>query len=126
MRRSGTKPEALLWIELKAKRLNGYHFVRQFPIDPYIADFACRKVKLIVELDGSQHADSKYDLRRDAFLKTAGWSTLRFWNDDVIRHRTSVCETILAALEGRLTEDVAAFDLRFVFSPPHHALEHQQ
>lgn len=118
MRQDGTKAEALLWIELKAKRLNGFHFVRQFPVGPYIADFACRSAKLIVEVDGSQHAGSRHDHRRGEYLRHEGFSTLRFWNDDVLRHRTSVCETILAALEGRLSEDVDAFDLRFTYSRP--------
>jgi very-short-patch-repair endonuclease len=115
MRKDGTKPEALLWIELKANRLGGHHFVRQLPIGPYIADFACRKVRLVVELDGSQHAESNRDRRRDAFLRDLGWSTLRFWNEDVARRRTEVCHTILAALEGRLAEDVSSAEMRFVF-----------
>jgi len=117
MRRDGTKAEALLWNELKAKRLDGHHFVRQLPIGPYIADFACRKAKLVVEVDGSQHADSTYDRHRDAFLRAQGYSTLRFWNEDVIRSRASVCATILAALDGRLAQDIEAADLRFTFTP---------
>jgi very-short-patch-repair endonuclease len=115
MRKDGTKPEALLWIELKANRLGGHHFVRQLPIGPYIADFACRKARLVVELDGSQHADNRRDRRRDTFLRGEGWSTLRFWNEDVVRRRASVCQTILAAIEGRLAEDVSTAEMRFVF-----------
>jgi very-short-patch-repair endonuclease len=115
MRQDGTREEALLWIELKAKRLGGHHFVRQLPIGPYIADFACRRAKLIVEVDGSRHAESTRDRRRDEYLRSEGWSTLRLWNTDVLKQRRSVCETILAAVEGRLTEDVAATDLRFVY-----------
>lgn len=116
MRQDSTREEALLWIELKAKRLGGHHFVRQLPIGPYIADFACRRAKLIVEVDGSQHVESTRDRRRDEYLRSEGWSTLRFWNTDVLKQRRSVCETILAAAEGRLTEDVASTDLRFVFA----------
>jgi len=116
MRQDGTREEALLWIELKAKRLGGHHFVRQLPIGPYVADFACRRAKLIVEVDGSQHADSSRDRRRDEYLRSEGWSTLRFWNTDVQKQRRSVCETILAAVEGRLTDDVIAPDLRFVYA----------
>jgi very-short-patch-repair endonuclease len=118
MRQDGTKAEDLICIELKAKRLNGFHFVRQFPVGPYIADFACRSAKLIVEIDGSQHAGSRHDHRRDEYRRHEGFSTLRFWNDDVLRHRTSVCETILAALEGRVSEDVDALDLRFTYARP--------
>ena len=114
MHRDGTKEEALLWIELKARRLDGFHFTRQFPIGRYFVDFACRSAALVVELDGSQHANSRSDLVRDETIRSSGFSILRFWNDDVLRHRTAVCETILAALEGRLTEDTKAFDLRFV------------
>ena len=115
LRKNGTKPEALLWVELKANRLGGHHFVRQLPVGSYIADFANRKMKLIVELDGSQHADSDRDRYRDTFLRDRGWSILRFWNEDVLRRRTAVCDTILAALEGRLAEDVTTAELRFVY-----------
>jgi very-short-patch-repair endonuclease len=108
----------LLWLELKAKRLGGHHFTRQQPIGPYFADFCCRKQKLVIEIDGSQHADSTYDRRRDEFMRAAGYSILRFWNHDVLKHRGSVCETILAALGGRLAYDVVATDLRFIFSLP--------
>ncbi|RWN26026.1 endonuclease domain-containing protein [Mesorhizobium sp.] len=115
--RHGDDPaEATLWNELKAKKLGGYKFVRQMPIGPYFADFACRSEKLVVELDGSQHAGSSYDRRRDEFMRGEGFSVVRFWNVDVLKGRTSVCETILAVLEGRLAEDVIASDLRFVFA----------
>ncbi|RWD92025.1 endonuclease domain-containing protein [Mesorhizobium sp.] len=116
LRHGDNQAEATLWNELKAKRLGGYKFVRQMPIGPYFADFACRSKKLAVELDGSQHADSSYDRRRDEFMRSEGFSVLRFWNLDVLKNKRSVCETILAVLEGRLAEDVAAADLRFVFA----------
>ncbi|WP_245429620.1 DUF559 domain-containing protein [Mesorhizobium sp. DCY119] len=119
LRQGGNQDEALLWLELKNRKLGGYRFTRQFPIGPYYADFACREKWLVVEIDGSQHADSQRDLRRDKFIRSEGYSTLRFWNTDVLKHRISVCETILAALDGRLAEDVSAFDLRFAFAPPH-------
>jgi very-short-patch-repair endonuclease len=96
--------------------LGGYHFTHQFPIGLYFADFCCRKRKLVIEIDGSQHADSQYDRRRDEFMRSQGYSVLRFWNTDVLKHRGPVCETILAALDGRLSEDIDAFDLRFVFA----------
>ncbi|SFT76780.1 Very-short-patch-repair endonuclease [Mesorhizobium sp. YR577] len=117
LRQGGNQAEALLWLELKNRKLGGYRFTRQFPIGPYYADFACREKWLVVEIDGSQHADSQRDLRRDKFIRSHGYSVLRFWNTDVLKHRISVCETILAALDGRLAEDVSAFDLRFAFAP---------
>lgn len=118
LRQGGNQAEALLWLELKAKRLGGYHFVRQQPIGPYFADFACRTKRLVVEIDGSHHADSAYDRWRDEFMRSQGYSILRFWNVDVLKERTSVCETILAALEGQLAEDTVAPDLRFVYAKP--------
>ena len=109
--------EGALWLELKGRKLGGYHFTRQHPIGRFFADFACRKQRLVVEIDGSQHADSPRDRVRDEFMRAQGYSVLRFWNTDVLNHRRSACETILAALDGRLTGDVAASDLRYVYSP---------
>jgi len=86
------------------------------PFGPYFADFACRARKLVVEIDGSQHADSAYDRKRDEFMRGAGYSVLRIWNVDVIEEVNAVCNTILAALEGRLSQDTIACDMRFVFS----------
>jgi len=116
LRHGDNQAEATLWNELKAKKLGGYKFVRQMPIGPYFADFACRSQRLIVELDGSQHAESSYDRLRDEFMRGEGFSVLRFWNFDALKNTKSACETILAALEGRLVEDVVAPDLRFVFA----------
>ncbi|MEO9337934.1 DUF559 domain-containing protein [Mesorhizobium sp. SB112] len=116
LRQGRNEAEALLWLELKRSKLGGYKFTRQLPIGPYFADFACRKANLVVEIDGSQHAESTYDRRRDEFMRAQGYSTLRFWNTDILKNRASVCETILAALDGRLAENVTAFDLRFIFA----------
>ncbi len=105
--------EGLLWQELKSRRLGGYHFTRQFPIGPYFADFCCRKSKLVVEIDGSQHAESRYDRRRDLLIRSKGYSVLRFWNHDVLRDRTAVCESILATLRGNLPAETDKGELRF-------------
>jgi very-short-patch-repair endonuclease len=88
--------------------------VRQLPIGPYFADFACRDCLLVVEVDGSQHAESDWDRTRDGFMVAQGWSVIRFWNVDVLKECEQVLETILAAIEGRLDRVVSAFDLRFV------------
>jgi very-short-patch-repair endonuclease len=61
LRHGDNMAEAILWNELKARKLKGHKFVRQMPIGLYFADFACRSRKLIVEVDGSQHANSDYD-----------------------------------------------------------------
>jgi very-short-patch-repair endonuclease len=116
LRQADNDAEAAMWSELKAKRLGGHKFVRQFPIGPYFADFLCRQRRLVVEVDGSQHVDSKRDRVRDEYMRNAGYSVLRFWSADVLWRRSAVADTILAAFDGRLTENVAASDLRFVFS----------
>ena len=99
MRRVKTDAELKLWNELRAHRLMGLGFRRQVPIAGYIVDFACSSKKLIVEVDGSQHADAEHstgDEARDARLGQDGWTTLRFWNDDVLRDLNAVCDTIIA------------------------------
>ncbi|MEX6505389.1 endonuclease domain-containing protein [Jiella sp. M17.18] len=102
MRYDPTDAEARLWSDLRGSRLNGYRFVRQLPIKPYIVDFACRSHRLVVEVDGFQHADDRSDPGRTASLNDRGWSVLRFWNAEVLRERAAVCETILAVLDGRI------------------------
>jgi very-short-patch-repair endonuclease len=116
LRQADNDAEAAMWSELKGKRLGGYKFVRQFPIGPYFADFLCRQRHLVVEVDGSQHVDSKRDRVRDEYMRNAGYSMIRFWSGDVLRQRSAVADTILAALSGELTRDVAASDLQFVFA----------
>ena len=118
LRQGDNQAEALLWLELKRRQLGGYKFTRQLPIGPFFADFTCREKRLVVEIDGSQHADNAYDRRRDEFMRSQGYSVLRFWNVDVLKERTAVCETILAALQGQLAEDIVATDLRFVYAKP--------
>ena len=91
-----TEAEDRLWQELRGRRLDGIKFRRQVPIGRFVADFICADALLIVEIDGSQHADSDYDRERDAELKRRGFRVLRFWNDDVLREMNSVCDTIIA------------------------------
>ena len=101
-------------MELRDRRLNGHKFVRQFPIGSYFADFAFRECQLVVEVDGSQHAENKYDQARDQFMVSNDWSVLRFWNVDVLKERDAVLETILAAIEQRLDRHIQTNDLRFI------------
>ena len=113
LRQGDNQAEALLWLELKRSRLGGHKFTRQFPIGPYFADFCCRKQRLVVEVDGAQHADSDHDRRRDLFIRSQGYSILRFWNHDVLKQRRAVCESILATLAGNLPVETDRGDLRF-------------
>ena len=105
MRKVMTDTELKLWNELRAHRLMGLGFRRQFPIAGYIVDFACPQQKLIVEVDGSQHGDedcANNDEVRTKRLEQVGWLVLRFWNDDVIRDIDNVCQHIIitAGLAG--------------------------
>ena len=113
LRQADNDAEALMWLELKARQLGGFKFVRHFPIGPHFADFLCRSERVVIEIDGSQHSESLHDMRRDQFMAGQGYSIMRFWNTDVFRERDAVCETILAALQGRIVEAVNA-DFRFI------------
>ncbi len=96
MRRQPTEAEAALWYILRNRRLSTLKFRRQAPIPPYIADFVCFEHRLIVEADGSQHAENIRDEKRDAFLSAQGFTVLRFWNSDILTNPRMIEETILA------------------------------
>jgi very-short-patch-repair endonuclease len=98
LRRNLTDAERKLWHYLRQRQLGGFHFRKQCPIGPFIADFACLKAKLIVEVDGGQHADSASDQARDAWFAAHGYWTLRFWNNDVLQNVEGVFLTITAGL----------------------------
>ena len=99
LRRDQTDVERKLWSLLRGRRLDGFKFRRQVPIDRYFADFACVEAKLVVELDGGQHADQAgYDAARTQTLEALGWRVLRFWNPDVVLEPEGVIGTILVHL----------------------------
>jgi very-short-patch-repair endonuclease len=98
LRREETDAERKLWSELRNRRLCGYKFTRQVPLGPYIVDFLCRSHRLVVELDGDQHAWSETDAGRTAYLNRYGYSVLRFWNNEVFKETDEVLTTILAVL----------------------------
>ena len=106
LRRNASIAENRLWYVLRNRGLAGLKFVRQFPVGPYITDFACREAALVVELDGGQHADNATDAVRTAFLNAEGYSVLRFWNDEVLNHRDTVCELILGVIDGSPSPDL--------------------
>lgn len=94
-----TDAERALWPILSALRPR---FTRQYPIGPYVADFACRRARLIVEVDGSQHAENRHDARRTADLAALGWRVLRYWNNDVLTNAEGVALDIIARGQDRL------------------------
>jgi very-short-patch-repair endonuclease len=111
LRREETDAERTLWRRLSGRELGGFKFVRQIPIGPYVADFLCRSARLIIELDGEQHAKSARDEQRTLFLNEHGYAVLRFWNHEVLREREAVLEAILAALEGRVSGEASGLRL---------------
>ena len=99
LRKNQTDVEQLMWKHLRNRQMFNYKFRRQFPIEPYIADFVCLELKLIIELDGGQHADRiNYDDQRSLFLEQRGFKVVRFWNNDVIENTGGVLETIRLAI----------------------------
>ncbi|MFD2053901.1 endonuclease domain-containing protein [Mesorhizobium calcicola] len=96
LRREMTEAENRLWHELRDRRLDRIKFRRQVPFGRYIADFVCLEACRIIEVDGSQHAESDSDRIRKAELKARGFRILRFWNDDVLKDLNAVCNTIIA------------------------------
>ena len=100
VRREMTDAERMLWLHLRRRQLAGFRFRRQHSIGPFVADFACLEAKLVVEVDGSQHAQSSRDEYRDEMLKELGFRVFRFWNDDVLKHTDKVLADILQALSS--------------------------
>jgi len=99
LRQDSTNVERRLWYRLRSRSINGHKFVRQEPIGPCIVDFVCRAKRLIVELDGGQHADSQRDRVRDKWLVDHGYRVVRFWNNDVMKNINGVLETIATELD---------------------------
>jgi very-short-patch-repair endonuclease len=102
MRSAATDAEHRLWQILRAKRFDGYKFRRQVPVDHYIVDFLCPARRLVVELDGGQHAGSAGDLRRDAYLRAQGFQIIRIWNNELFTNEEGVAQAILNALHAPL------------------------
>jgi len=99
LRRNRTDAEGLLWHYLCHNQLDGHRFRRQHPIGPYIVDFACLARRVLIELDGSQHAERQDDdKKRDAFLRAQGYRVLRFWNNDVFKNCFGILERIYEAV----------------------------
>ena len=125
LRASATEAEQKLWSRLRTKQLDGFQFRRQYSIGPFFVDFICLEADLIIEVDGSQHAEQKQrDESRSAFLRTYGCRVLRFWNFEVMNDVDSVVQRIAEVLRQTLgeasKEDSAccASDDRAAIGPP--------
>ncbi|HLZ04169.1 MAG TPA: DUF559 domain-containing protein [Bradyrhizobium sp.] len=101
MRREPTDAEARMWTLLRDRRLANFKFRRQFPFQNYILDFICFDQRLVIEIDGNQHASSKRDATREAALAAEGFQIVRYWNNDVLQQSAAVLEDILAKLAER-------------------------
>ncbi len=100
LRAHQTDAEQAFWKLVKGKQINGYKFRRQHPIPPYIVDFICPEKKLIIELDGGQHAETvSYDQKRTMFLESKDYQVLRFWNDEVLKNISGVYEVLVKHLD---------------------------
>ena len=99
LRRQSTDAERKLWSIVRNRRLAGYKFRRQVPIESYIVDFVCFDKKLVIEIDGGQHqTQTEYDDYRTQRLQSAGFRVIRFWNNQVLGEADGVAQVIETAL----------------------------
>ncbi len=104
LRKNQTDTEQILWLQLRNRRFLNYKFRRQFPIESYIVDFICLELKLIIELDGSQHSNQiDKDTERTLFLNQRGFKVVRFWNNDLYNNLEGILECISLAIEEQET-----------------------
>jgi len=105
LRKNQTDAERILWQRLRNRQIPGVKFRRQMPIKGYVADFAAVEIRLIIELDGSQHIDNKAaDEFRTGFLQREGYKVIRFWNYDVLLRIDYVLEFIFQAVSCRQSD----------------------
>jgi very-short-patch-repair endonuclease len=95
-----TDAERKLWFALRDRRFDAFKFRRQVPIGPYVADFLCFNSRLVIEVDGDQHADSERDVTRDRCLAQNDFRVLRFWNSDVLPNLEGVLLRLAEELEN--------------------------
>jgi len=98
MRREPTDAEAAMWRLLRDRRLAQFKFRRQVPFRKFILDFVCFEKRVVIEIDGSQHASSERDAARDSILMSEGFRIERYWNNDVLQQPSAVLEDIFAKL----------------------------
>ena len=98
LRNGATPAERLLWRHLSRRQLDGWKFSRQMPVGPFICDFLCRELSLVVEVDGGQHCENSGDLARTAYLEAQGFRVIRFWNNEVLQDVEGVLQSIGLAL----------------------------
>jgi very-short-patch-repair endonuclease len=98
LRNNATEAEKILWGELKCSKLGVLKFVRQYSVGPYILDFYCPKLRLAIELDGSQHGEQDailYDKDRSDYLEAVHIKVLRFKNMEIVNNLKGSLNKIL-------------------------------
>ena len=99
LRKNLTDAEQALWNILRSRQMSGYKFRRQVPIGPYIVDFVCFEIRLVIEVDGGQHMEREnYDAERTAWLEDAEFRVIRFWNNQVLEEIDAVKDAIWTAV----------------------------
>ena len=99
LRRRLTDAGVRIWFLLRDRRFAGFKFRRQVPVGPWVVDFICARRHLVVEIDGSQHADNPTDRTRDCDLQTRGYRVVRYWNHEVLANSDGVLLDLLAILK---------------------------
>ena len=100
LRQRSTEAERKLWGQLRDRRFQGYKFRRQVPIDRFVVDFLCADLKLIIEVDGGQHAEQVgRDTERTRILESLGYLVVRFWNNDVLANLEGLLESVACTLQ---------------------------
>jgi very-short-patch-repair endonuclease len=100
LRRDMTWPEKLFWSRVKAQQFLGLKFRKQHPIGPFVVDFYCASVSLVVEIDGDSHVDSDADSERQQYLEQLGLVVVRYSNDEVLKELDWVMENLESRLQG--------------------------
>lgn len=101
LRKNPTEAERVLWQHLRQKSIEGHRFRRQHPMGPYVLDFVCLEEKMVIEVDGGQHAaDVVSDANRTFWLKKNGFKVIRFWNHEVLKNLEAVIRVIRLSLSG--------------------------
>jgi very-short-patch-repair endonuclease len=101
LRKRQTEAEKRLWKHLKTKQLDGIKFQRQEPVGKYIVDFVSFDKRLVIELDGGQHAGDISDAARDAWLCTQGFRVLGIWNNEIFENPEGILEEILKKCQAK-------------------------
>ena len=102
LRRDKTKPEALVWEKLRAHRFEGLKFKRQVIIGPYVADFCCEELKVIIEIDGAHHCE-EVDGERTKYLQEKGYKVLRYDNHYILKHLDYLTDDLRSKLNRPLS-----------------------